>query len=69
MSVRTELESMEMAILRLQKDIAYLRERMLGPRWVFARANLAQADSRLLAAKGHIRESHTHVPELLDTDD
>jgi hypothetical protein len=69
MTVRTELESIDMALVKLRHDMDSLVDRMLGPKWMFARANLRRATDLLNAAGGHIRESHEHVPEALDMDD
>lgn len=70
MTVRTELESIELAIAKLRRDIETLQEsvREKGPRWMTTRAGLRQGWVMLGVATARVREAAEFIPEGLDFD-
>ncbi len=68
MSIRSDIESLRAAMYALDVDMVAMHARMQGPRWKFARANLAQAQNKLAACVACLHETELQVPEGLDND-
>lgn len=70
MTVLSELESIDLAIAKIRRDLEALAEsnKAKGPRWMTTRAGIRQGILMLGTASARIREAGEFIPQGLDFD-